>query len=40
MIATFVAGVSDLAQMIFFPVFVEGAASPFEICLLYTSRCV
>jgi hypothetical protein len=33
MIAAFVAGVSDLAQMIFFPVFVEGAASPFEIAL-------
>jgi hypothetical protein len=32
-IAAFVAGVSDLAQMIFFPVFVEGAASPFEIAL-------
>ena len=32
-IAAFVAGVSDLAQMVFFPVFVEGAASPFEIAL-------
>jgi hypothetical protein len=31
--AAFVAGVSDLAQMIFFPAFVEGAASPFEIAL-------
>jgi hypothetical protein len=32
-IAAFVAGVSDLAQMAFFPAFVEGAASPFEIAL-------
>jgi hypothetical protein len=32
-IAAFVAGASDLAQMIFFPAFVEGAASPFELAL-------
>ena len=32
-IGAVVAGASDLAQMIFFPVFVEGAASPFEIAL-------
>jgi hypothetical protein len=33
MIALFIAGASDLAQGIFFPVFVEGAASPFELAL-------
>ncbi len=32
-IAALVAGASDLAQMIFFPAFVEGAASPFELAL-------
>ena len=32
-IAVVVAGASDLAQMIFFPAFVEGAASPFELAL-------
>jgi len=40
MIATFVAGVSDLAQMVFFPVFVEGAASPLEIALDATTALV
>ena len=33
MIALFIAGASDLAQGIFFPVFIEGAASPFELAL-------
>jgi hypothetical protein len=33
MIALFIAGASDLVQGIFFPVFIEGAASPFELAL-------
>jgi hypothetical protein len=33
MIALFIAGVSDLAQGVFFPVFIEGAASPFELAI-------
>jgi hypothetical protein len=32
-LALAVAGVSDLAQMIFSPAFIEGAASPFELAL-------
>jgi hypothetical protein len=31
--ALFVAGVSDLTQVLFLPVFAEGAASPFEVAL-------
>jgi hypothetical protein len=33
MIALFIAGASDLAQGVFFPAFVEGAASPFDVAL-------
>ncbi len=33
MVALFIAGVSDLAQGVFFPAFIEGAASPFELAL-------
>jgi hypothetical protein len=40
MIAAFVAGLSDLAQVIFFPAFVEGAASPFELALDATTALV
>ncbi len=32
-IALFIAGASDLAQGVFFPAFVEGAASPFELAI-------
>jgi hypothetical protein len=32
-LALFVAGIADLVQMVFFPAFVEGVASPFEIGL-------
>ncbi len=36
-VALFLAGASDLAQALFFPAFVEGAASPFEVALDVTT---
>jgi hypothetical protein len=39
-IAALVAGASDLAQMVFFPAFVEGAASPLEVALDATTALV